>query len=148
MDHTVVHFEIPANNVEKLRKFYENVLGWKIIKAPMPGVEYWNIATVPTDDKGMLQRPGVNGGLYPRTPDMPVAPQVNYISVENIDKYTDIVTREGGKILVAKKQYRKLDGLPSQRTPKATRLDCYNRKCRHDNQITRKPAVTKLSFSS
>jgi predicted enzyme related to lactoylglutathione lyase len=22
MDHTIVHFEIPANNVEKLKKFY------------------------------------------------------------------------------------------------------------------------------
>ena len=104
MDHTVVHFEIPSNDVAKLRKFYENVLGWKITKAPMPGVEYWNIATVPTDEKGMLQRPGVNGGLYPRTTDMKEAPQVNYISVENIDKYTDLVTKEGGKILVPKKQ--------------------------------------------
>jgi predicted enzyme related to lactoylglutathione lyase len=104
LDHTVVHFEIPANDVEKLRKFYENVLGWKITKTPMPEVEYWNIFTVPTDEKGMLQRPGVNGGLYPRTPEMPAAPQVNYISVENIDKYTDLVTKEGGKILVPKKQ--------------------------------------------
>ena len=104
MDHTVVHFEIPANDVKKLQKFYENVLGWKITKAPMPDVEYYNIATVPTDDKGMLQRPGVNGGLYPRTSGMQNAPQVNYISVEDIDKYADLVIKEGGQILVPKKQ--------------------------------------------
>ena len=104
MDHTVVHFEIPANDIKKLQKFYENVLGWKITKAPMPDVEYYIIATVPTDDKGMLQRPGVNGGLYPRTSGMQDAPQVNYISVEDIDKYTDLVTKEGGKILVPKRQ--------------------------------------------
>jgi predicted enzyme related to lactoylglutathione lyase len=30
------------------------------------------------------------------------APQVNYISIEDIDKYTDSVTKEGGKILVPK----------------------------------------------
>ncbi len=108
MDHTVVHFEIPANDVKKLQKFYENVLGWKITKTPMPGVEYYNIATVPTDDKGMLQRPGVNGGLYPRTQEMPGALQVNYISVEDIDKYTDMVTKEGGKILVPKRQIPKV----------------------------------------
>jgi predicted enzyme related to lactoylglutathione lyase len=104
LDHTVVHFEIPANDVKKLQKFYENVLGWKITKSPMPDVEYYIIATVPTDDKGMLQRPGVNGGLYPRTSGMQDAPQVNYISVEDIDKYADMVNKEGGKILVPKKQ--------------------------------------------
>jgi uncharacterized protein len=104
LDHTVVHFEIPANDVKKLQKFYENVLGWRITKAPMPGVEYFIIATVPTDEEGMLQRPGVNGGLYPRTQGMQGAPQVNYISVEDIDKYTDMVTKEGGKILVPKNQ--------------------------------------------
>ncbi len=102
LDHTVVHFEIPANNFKKLQKFYENVLGWKITKAPMPNVEYYNITTVPVDEKGTTQRPGVNGGLYPRTPGMQSAPQVNYISIENIDKYTAMVIKEGGKILVPK----------------------------------------------
>lgn len=104
LDHTVVHFEIPANNVKKLRTFYEEVFGWNITRAPMPDIEYWNVATVPIDEKGMPQRPGVNGGLYPRTPNMPAAPQVNYISIENIDEYMDKVTKAGGKILVPKQQ--------------------------------------------
>jgi len=105
MDHTIVHFEIPAKDVQKLKKFYENVLGWKIIKASMPdSMEYWLIHTVPTDEEGMLQRPGVNGGLYPREPDMPGATQVNYINVENIDEYLAKVTKEGGKILSPKQQ--------------------------------------------
>ena len=104
MDHTVVHFEIPANDVKKLKAFYEKVFGWKIIRTPMPDVEYWNIVTVPTDEKGMKQRPGVNGGLYPRTPATQSAPQVNYISIENIDEYIDKVTKAGGKILVPKMQ--------------------------------------------
>ena len=105
MDHTIVHFEIPARDLQKLKTFYENVLGWKIFKAPMPeGIEYWMIYTVPTDEKGMLQRPGVNGGMYQNTPDMPNATQVNYIIVENIDEYTEKVTKAGGKILVPKQQ--------------------------------------------
>jgi hypothetical protein len=102
LDHTIIHFEIPAKNVQALKTFYEDVLGWKFIKSPLPGIDYWNVQTVPTDEKGMLQRPGVNGGLYPRTPDMPGATQVNYISVENIDEYTAKVTTAGGKILVPK----------------------------------------------
>ncbi|HEX7482983.1 MAG TPA: VOC family protein [Candidatus Bathyarchaeia archaeon] len=104
MDHTIIHFEIPAKNVQTLKSFYEAVLGWKIIKTPLDGMDYWLIQTVPTDEKGLLQRPGVNGGLYPRTPDMPGATQVNYISVENIDEYITKVTNAGGKILVPKQQ--------------------------------------------
>jgi predicted enzyme related to lactoylglutathione lyase len=104
MDHTIIHFEIPANDVQKLKSFYEEALGWKIIKAPMSGMEYWLIFTVPTDDKGMPLSPGVNGGLYQRTPEMPNAVQVNYISVENIDEYTAKVTKAGGKIIMPKQQ--------------------------------------------
>jgi uncharacterized protein len=104
LDHTIIHFEIPAKNVQALKNFYEAVLGWKIIKTPLSGMDYWIIQTVPTDDKGMLQRPGVNGELYPRTPDMPSATQVNYISVENIDEYITKVTAAGGKIVVPKQQ--------------------------------------------
>ena len=48
----------------------------------------------------MLQLPGVNGGLYLRTQGMQGLPQVNYVSIEDIDKYTGMVTKEGGKILV------------------------------------------------
>ena len=36
MDHTIVHFEIPADNVEKLQKFYSELFGWKIEKMPGP----------------------------------------------------------------------------------------------------------------
>jgi uncharacterized protein len=104
LDHTIIHFEIPAKNVQTLKKFYEEVLGWKIIQAPLGGMEYWLIQTVPTDEKGMLQRPGVNGGLYPRTPEMPNATQVNYISIENINEYITKVTMAGGKIIVPKQQ--------------------------------------------
>ena len=62
MDHTIVHFEIPADNVEKMKQFYEGLFGWKITRVTMP-TEYWLIYTVPTDEKGMPQRPGVNGGM-------------------------------------------------------------------------------------
>jgi predicted enzyme related to lactoylglutathione lyase len=104
LDHTIIHFEIQAKNVESLKRFYENVLGWKIIKSSLPGMDYWLIHTVPTDEKGMLQRSGVNGGLYPRAPEWSGINQVNYISVENIDEYISKVIAAGGKILIAKQQ--------------------------------------------
>jgi predicted enzyme related to lactoylglutathione lyase len=86
MDHTIVHFEIPANDTEKIKKFYEGVFGWKITKAPFQGQEYWLIETVPIDEKGAPIRPGINGGMYPRSPQWKEAKPVNYFTVENIDE--------------------------------------------------------------
>jgi len=101
MDHTVVHFEIPANDVEKLRKFYSKLFGWKIEKAPGP-VEYWMIGTVPVDEKGMLLRPGVNGGMYKKERAENLL--VNYISVESIDKSIELVKALGGKVVQGKQE--------------------------------------------
>jgi uncharacterized protein len=36
LDHTVVHFEIPADDIEKLRNFYQRLFGWKFAKYPGP----------------------------------------------------------------------------------------------------------------
>src|ERR1700731_3525440 len=54
---TVVHFEIPAGEVESLSKFYKEVFGWKFSKAPVPDMEYWLISTGPTGKS-------VPGGMY------------------------------------------------------------------------------------
>jgi predicted enzyme related to lactoylglutathione lyase len=99
MDNTIVHFEIPADNVEKLGKFYSSLFKWRIIHTPVENMDYWVIQTVPTDDKGMLQRPGVNGGMYPRKPEHKEINPVNYITVENIDEHIKKVTELGGKII-------------------------------------------------
>jgi predicted enzyme related to lactoylglutathione lyase len=99
MDHTIVHFEIPADDVEKLRKFYSGLFGWKIEKMPGP-VEYWGIATVPVNEKGMPQRPGVNGGMMKRQ--NPEHKPVNYIAVESVDEYVKKIEALGGRVIVPK----------------------------------------------
>jgi len=105
MDHTVVHFEIPAKNPEKLRKFYSEVFGWKIEKGSEEmsgGMEYWLIGTVPVDKNMTPTRPGINGGMYKKT-DNKMKP-VNYISVESADEFADKIKKLGGKILVPKQE--------------------------------------------
>ena len=99
VDHTVVHFEIPADDVEKLRKFYSLLFGWKI--ELMPGqVEYYGIWTVPVDEKGMPLRPGVNGGMMKKQNLEHKA--VNYIQVESVDEYMKKIESLGGRIVVPK----------------------------------------------
>jgi len=101
MDQTIIHFMIPAADVEKLKQFYSEVFGWKIEKHPGP-IEYWEIQTVPVDDKGMLLRPGVNGGMVKK--ETPEQKPVNYISVESIDKSIEKVKKLGGKMVSPKQE--------------------------------------------
>jgi uncharacterized protein len=99
MDHTIVHFEIPADNVEKMKKFYSELFGWKIERLLGP-TDYWSVLTVPIDDKGMPTNPGVNGGMMKRQ--MKDQKPVNYISVESVDGYSKKVVALGGQIVVPK----------------------------------------------
>jgi len=102
MDPTIIHFEIPAKNVNNLKLFYEKLFGWKIMKTPSDFMNYWVIQTVPTDDKGMLMRPGVNGGMYKKSSESQIP--VNYVAVEDIDKALVDVVKLGGKVTVGKQE--------------------------------------------
>lgn len=101
MDHTLIHFEIPAEDVEKLKQFYEQVFGWKIFQYPGP-IDYWIIQTVPTDEKGMIQRPGVNGGMYKKP--KPEIKQLNYFAVESITDFLAKIEKLGGKTISPKQE--------------------------------------------
>ena len=99
MDKTIVHFEIPADDMEKLRKFYTALFGWRIERMPGP-VEYYGIETVPVDEKGMLVRPGVNGGLIKKQ--SPEHKPITYIAVDSVDEYVEKIEALGGKVIVQK----------------------------------------------
>jgi predicted enzyme related to lactoylglutathione lyase len=101
MDHTIIHFEIPAQDVEKLKQFYEEVFGWKIIQYPRP-IDYWVIQTVPVDSNGMTLRPGVNGGMFKKQ--QPEVKPLNYFSVESINDYLTKILRLGGKVISTKQE--------------------------------------------
>jgi len=101
MDHTIIHFEIPAEDVTTLRQFYSELFGWKIKRVPGP-IEYYVIETVPVDENMMPIRPGVNGGMYKKD-EQDVKP-VNYISVESIDDYVEQFKALGGMIIRSKQE--------------------------------------------
>jgi len=101
VDHTIVHFDIPAEDVEKLKNFYSELFGWKIYRCPGP-IEYWMIETVPVDEKGAPVRPGVNGAMCKK--DQPQLKPVNYILIEDIDESIQKIKKLGGTITQPKQQ--------------------------------------------
>ena len=101
MDHTIVHFEIPADQPERAAKFYREMFGWNINRWENPGgIEYWMVETVPTDAEGRPVRQGVNGGLMPRM--YPAQQPVNYIAVESVDEAVAKAERLGAKVMMGK----------------------------------------------
>jgi predicted enzyme related to lactoylglutathione lyase len=99
--HGIVHFEIPANDPEKLSKFYTDLFGWKITHYPMGDFNYWSVASGPTDQQGMPQEPGfINGGIAQRM--SPDQRPVNYTNVESVDDYVKKATGLGAKLIVGK----------------------------------------------
>jgi uncharacterized protein len=89
----VIHFEIPANDPERIASFYQKAFGWKIDKWPGP-MEYWMVVT------GGDAAPGINGGLLRKQG--PVTATTNTIGVESVDAAVTAVTNAGGKLVMAK----------------------------------------------
>jgi uncharacterized protein len=105
MVNRVIHFEIQADNVQRAKKFYESVLGWKIDKMMSKedgGMDYWGLST----GEGL----GINGRLYER----PKKKEEKFylydctIEVSDIDKAIKAVKANGGKITKEKMEIPKV----------------------------------------
>ena len=98
----IAYFEIPADNVDRAKHFYKNLLGWKIepIKTPtmdlksMEAIQY-NEITLGEPTLGTINM----GGLYKRQGDETIK---NYVMVDDIDKVVAKVEKLGGKIIMPK----------------------------------------------
>jgi uncharacterized protein len=91
---TIVHFEIPADDVESLRKFYSEVFGWTFEKSPMEEMEYWMITTGPRGRS-------VGGGMYRK---MAGEGPRNFIAVSDIDEAIGKFSKAGGSEVVGKQE--------------------------------------------
>jgi len=119
MDHTIVHFEIPAQDVEKLKQFYEGVFGWKIIQYPAPE-DYWVIQTVPVDSNGMPLRSGVNGGMFRKQ--QPEIKPINYFAVESISDYLAKIQKLGGKVISPKQEVPNVGWIAAAEDPEGNKF--------------------------
>lgn len=95
------YFEIPTNDVDRAKHFYESVLGWKIEPTTTPmdpaavtAMQYHDITT------GEAQEGTLNmGGMYKRQMSELI---INHVIVEDIDEVLANVEKLGGKIITPK----------------------------------------------
>ena len=96
----VQHFEIPADDVSRARKFYEKSFGWKTNDFPMPDMVYVGLHTGPVDEKNMWKETGfINGGMFKRSPSFPVNGPTVAITVDDIEASLKKIKAAGGTVL-------------------------------------------------
>ena len=102
MSDKVGHFEIPADDTDRARKFYQSVFGWTLNHDP--NLDYTIVRTGPTDTQGRPNEPGyIGGGIAKRGgPIMPLMHPSVSIVVDDIQAVEKSIERQGGKIVVRK----------------------------------------------
>jgi predicted enzyme related to lactoylglutathione lyase len=69
---SVVHFEFPALDKQRIAKFYGNVFGWKTEMLGPKMNDYVLAYTTEVDENSHPKRPGaINGGFYKKSADKP-----------------------------------------------------------------------------
>jgi predicted enzyme related to lactoylglutathione lyase len=95
----VVHFEIPADDVDRAKNFYGSIFGWDLQTMQMEGGEYTIVNTTPVDQQTQLPtEPGaINGGLFRR--DEHITSPIITIDVDGIDDALKQVEASGGSVV-------------------------------------------------
>jgi uncharacterized protein len=94
----VVHFEMPAINKERVRKFYEAAFGWQMKQLGADIGDYILATTSPVDEHNMHKNKGaINGGFY-EMGKSGIMPHV-VIAVKDISKSMELVKKADGEIM-------------------------------------------------
>ncbi len=96
----VVHFEIPAEDLNRAKDFYGSVFGWQLNTMPMGEGEYTVVMTTPVDQQTQQPtEPGaINGGMMQRNQQVP-APVIT-VDVDAIDDALKEIETRGGATVV------------------------------------------------
>jgi len=96
----VVHFEMPAEDRNRMAKFYTKAFGWQTQMLGPEMNEYVLVTTTEPGENGRPKDPGaINGGFYKKSPDMPAQYPSIVIAVGDIREAMKKVTEAGGKVL-------------------------------------------------
>jgi uncharacterized protein len=97
MPNAIMHFEIPADDVERAKTFYKKVFGWKFESYPTsPGEDEYFMVMAKDGENG------INGGLMKRK--MPGQPFANYVTVDSIDHMLSAANASGARTALPKQE--------------------------------------------
>jgi predicted enzyme related to lactoylglutathione lyase len=95
----VVHFEMPAEDRNRMAAFYQKAFGWKVqMLGPEMG-DYVLVTTAESDVKPGAPAGAINGGFFPKKPDWPAQYPSVVIAVDDIKSAMQRVGDAGGRVL-------------------------------------------------
>ena len=102
----VQHFEVPADDMRRAKKFYGAVFGWRFEDYPMPGLEYSAIYTTEVDEKTRMPKEAgsVNGGLLKRGGAWSLKTPTVAVVVPDLEKALKDIKAGGGSIVMDPKK--------------------------------------------
>lgn len=97
---SVVHFELPAEDRNRMAGFYAQAFGWQTQMLGEDMGNYVLATTTETDQNGMPKNPGaINGGFYPKNEAMPAQYPSLVIGVDDINESMKNIRDAGGEVL-------------------------------------------------
>ncbi len=96
---SVVHFEMPYDNRERMAKFYETAFSWQMQMLGEDMSNYVLATTTETDENGPKNPGAINGGFFPKQPDGPAQYPSLVVAVDDIKESIKKVTDAGGIVL-------------------------------------------------
>jgi hypothetical protein len=100
MSGRVVHFEIPYDDGERARVFYNEVFGWEMTE--LPEMSYTLVTSGPSVAEGPDEPGFINGGMMPRRE--PFTSPNLVLDVESIEVALQAVNDAGGTIVSEREQ--------------------------------------------
>ena len=95
---SVVHFEMPAEDRQRVSTFYNTVFGWHMTQLGPEMGDYLIAYTTEVDkDRMHVHKGAINGGFFKRTADN-AHPSLT-IAVEDVKAHMEKVEQGGGKVL-------------------------------------------------
>jgi hypothetical protein len=89
----VVHFEVPFDDGDRARAFYQSAFGWSI--TTVPEMSYTLVSTGPSGDQGPSEPGYIGGGMMERSG--PFQGPVLTVDVDDIDAVLAKIEGLGGK---------------------------------------------------
>ena len=106
----VIHFEIPADDMERAISFYKDVFDWK--------VDVWSESYRPVFTNGRAEDPGINGALVERS--QAVQSACNTIDVASVDDFVEKIEMHGGNAFNRNSTYPRSGIWRIAKTPRET----------------------------
>jgi len=96
---SVVHFEMPYKDRQRMARFYEKAFGWHTRDLGEAMGHYVLATTTETDERGPTRPGAINGGFYSPKPDFPAPFPAVVIGVDDLAAAMQQVRDGGGTVL-------------------------------------------------